>query len=43
MKTSLLIVIFFSFVVVSTKSQSEIPNGGFESWTGMGNYFNPDL
>lgn len=43
MKTALLIAIFFSFAVLSSKSQTDIPNGGFENWTSMGNYFNPDL
>lgn len=37
-KTLLLIAL----VLVSIKSYSQIPNNGFENWTNIGNYENPN-
>jgi len=37
-------ILFYTFanILLSTAVFAQIPNNGFESWTNMGTYFNPD-
>lgn len=42
MKINTLLSIILVFAFISAKAQSVIPNAGFENWTSMGSYNNPD-
>ena len=38
------ITIFITiFIAITIKTNAQIPNNGFEDWTNMGSYYNPDL
>lgn len=42
MKKLLLIIFALTFAAAISKAQGPIPNGGFEDWTSMGTYNNPN-
>lgn len=36
-------IIITIFIALTIKTNAQIPNNGFEDWTNMGSYYNPDL